>query len=503
MRGLVRRLTGILVLLLVSGTLGGGVAAQSAPRCFDETGFCIDGRIRDYWEQNGGLRVFGFPISEQRTFPIEGQPIEAQWFERNRLELHPENDPPYDVLLGRLGVDVLEQQGRDWQTFPTDGASQPGCRYFAATQQNVCDDILAAWRANGLDLGDPGISDAESLALFGLPISPLQEEEIGGETYQVQWFERARFELHPQNDPPFNVLLGRLSATVLEAAASEPAGTIAFVSDRDGNNEIYLMQPDGSAPRNLTQHPASDTWPAWSPDGSQLAFISDRDGNDELYVMRADGSGVRRLTERATPERQPAWSPDGTRIAFASDLGASTDIFVLRLDASNRPAPRNLTNAPAVNEAPAWSPDGTQIAFVSSRDDGEWEVYTMQADGSDQRNLTNTNLGDDRDPAWSPDGRRIAFVSTRDGSWDIFTMQADGSDQRQYTRTFSDEGHPAWSPDGAHLLYHARVLQAGQPPALNIYRHPVASPIGRDTTPRNLTQTPATDIQATWTPAQH
>ncbi|NJK80414.1 MAG: hypothetical protein HC914_11090 [Chloroflexaceae bacterium] len=179
-------------------------------RCFDETGFCIDGRIRDYWEQNGGLPVFGFPISAQRTFTIEGQPIEAQWFERNRLELHPENAPPYDVLLGRLGVDVLEQQGRAWQTFPRDEAAQPGCRYFAETQQNVCGDILTAWSANGLELGDPGISERESLALFGLPISPLQEEDIEGQTYQVQWFERARFELHPENALPFNVLLGLL-----------------------------------------------------------------------------------------------------------------------------------------------------------------------------------------------------------------------------------------------------------------------------------------------------
>jgi hypothetical protein len=182
----------------------------SDARCFEATGYCISGRIRDYWEQNGGLPVFGFPISEQRITTIEGQSIEAQWFERNRLELHPENQPPYDVLLGRLGVDVLEAQGRDWRAFPTDEGIQPGCRSFPETQQSVCGSILAAWRANGLDLGDPGISEAESLALFGLPIGPLQEEEIDGQTYQVQWFERARFELHPENDPPYNVLLGLL-----------------------------------------------------------------------------------------------------------------------------------------------------------------------------------------------------------------------------------------------------------------------------------------------------
>ncbi|NJO07381.1 MAG: hypothetical protein HC876_18730 [Chloroflexaceae bacterium] len=105
---------------------------------------------------------------------------------------------------------MLEQQGRAWQTFPRDEAAQPGCRYFAETQQNVCGDILTAWSANGLELGDPGISERESLALFGLPISPLQEEDIEGQTYQVQWFERARFELHPENALPFNVLLGLL-----------------------------------------------------------------------------------------------------------------------------------------------------------------------------------------------------------------------------------------------------------------------------------------------------
>lgn len=182
----------------------------SAPRCFPETGFCIDGRIREYWELNGGLPVFGLPISAQQAESIEGQTREVQWFERNRLELHPENAPPYDVQLGRLGVDVLAQQGRDWQMFPRDTVARPGCRSFAETQQNVCGDILAAWQANGLDLGDAGISAAESLALFGLPISPLQAEEIDGQTYQVQWFERARFELHPENAPPFTVLLGLL-----------------------------------------------------------------------------------------------------------------------------------------------------------------------------------------------------------------------------------------------------------------------------------------------------
>lgn len=186
-------------------------------RCFSETGFCIAGRIREFWEQNGGLPVFGYPITPQRVEQIEGRDLQVQWFERNRLELHPENSRPYDVLLGRLGADRLLQQGRDWQAFPQTGR-QAGCRYFEQTGQSVCGDILSAWRASGLEFdGQAGTSEDESLALFGLPLSPPQQEILEGQSYTVQWFERARFELHPQNAPPYNVLLGLLGRETLEA----------------------------------------------------------------------------------------------------------------------------------------------------------------------------------------------------------------------------------------------------------------------------------------------
>ncbi|WP_322822924.1 lamin tail domain-containing protein [Chloroflexus sp.] len=198
-------------------------SAQSDQRCFPETGFCISGRIREFWEQNGGLPVFGFPITPQQEEMVEGKAVQVQWFERNRIELHPENRRPYDVLLGRLGADRLAQQGRDFFTFPT---SQPqrGCRYFPETQHNVCGDILTMWRSNGLEFdGRRGKSEAESLALFGLPLSDLMTEEIDGRVLQVQWFERARFELHPENAPPYNVLLGLLGNEVRAHMSTPPA----------------------------------------------------------------------------------------------------------------------------------------------------------------------------------------------------------------------------------------------------------------------------------------
>lgn len=228
-----RRLSVPLVCLLL---IAFPLAAQAQDqRCFPETGQCISGRIRQFWEQNGGLPVFGFPTTDQHEEQIEGKPFQVQWFERNRLELHPENARPYDVLLGRLGVDRLVQQGRDWFTFPK-GGEQDGCRHFAETGHTVCGAFLNYFRTHGLDLSQAGTSEAESLALFGMPISEAADEvsPTDGKTYMTQHFERARMELHPENQPPFNVLLGLLGNEIragggpAHAPAPPPAASIVL-----------------------------------------------------------------------------------------------------------------------------------------------------------------------------------------------------------------------------------------------------------------------------------
>lgn len=213
----------LLVGALLAVALPNHAQAQTGQRCFSETGFCIEGRIREFWEQNGGLTVFGLPVAPQQLETIDGRQLQVQWFQRNRLELHPENARPYDVLLGRLGADRLAQQGRDWYSFPKSGA-QGGCRFFPETGHNVCGDILGAWRASGLEFdGRRGKSEAENLALFGLPLSDPQVETLSdGNQYTVQWFERGRFELHPENAPPYNVLLGLLGNEIRAGSAPAP-----------------------------------------------------------------------------------------------------------------------------------------------------------------------------------------------------------------------------------------------------------------------------------------
>ena len=248
--------------------------------------------------------------------------------------------------------------------------------------------------------------------------------------------------------------------------------TIAFVSTRDWdwpaeedwNSEIYLMDPNGKQIRRLTEQPKSDSEPAWSPDGKQITFVSYRDleqlpkgeiHRGEIYLMNADGTNLVNLTQ--VPERADgvsSWSPDGKQIAFTSaelfnaDLLANSDIWVMDADGANR---RNLTNHKALDETPDWSPDGNRIAFTSDRE-GNWELYVMNTDGTNLINLTNNPAKDGR-PDWSPDGKQIAFSSDRDGNLEIYVMNADGTNLINLTNHPAEDNHASWSPDGVRIAF--------------------------------------------------
>ena len=157
------------------------------------------------------------------------------------------------------------------------------------------------------------------------------------------------------------------------------------------------MNADGSSPANISDNSASDSFPAWSADGSKIAFHTDRDGNYEVYVMDANGSGQTNLSNDGVEAGAPDWSPDGTKIAFRSKRHGDKDIYVMDADGSNQ---TRLTFNSSTSVDPSWSADGSQIAFASSRD-GDYEVYVMDADGSGQTNRT-SNSATDIDPAWSP-----------------------------------------------------------------------------------------------------
>jgi TolB protein len=181
--------------------------------------------------------------------------------------------------------------------------------------------------------------------------------------------------------------------------AWSPDGTrIAFSSTRDGNAEIYVANKDGSNPRRLTNSAAIDTTPTWSPNGNEIAFTSDRSGSPQIYVVSADGLGaVQRLTAESYADR-PTWSPAPfNEIAFESRTGAR--IFDIKILDVNTRQVKQLTFGEGSNESPAFSPNGRHLAFMSDRAGNKFQIWTMTRDGRDIRQITRT--GTNTLPAWS------------------------------------------------------------------------------------------------------
>jgi len=256
---------------------------------------------------------------------------------------------------------------------------------------------------------------------------------------------------------------------------------ISYSSNKSGSYDIWIMEPDGSNPRQITQLPGDEGACSWSPDGSQLVFTRKIRGDPEhLWIMNADGSNLRQLTHGPGEETEPSWSPDGTKIAFTRIEEDSNgdgefnswlddgEIWVLDLRTNeerqltfNSPSPYRYYQekycSPSVDWYPTWSPDGTKIAYISARsgspDRCASDIWIMNADGSGKRKLTDNGMwvwG----PSWSVNDE-IAFVAynretTKD---DIWAMGINGSNFHKVTDFLGWEQFPHWSPDGRNIAF--------------------------------------------------
>lgn len=237
------------------------------------------------------------------------------------------------------------------------------------------------------------------------------------------------------------------TATFARHAVSS-CGKLAFVSDRRGNGDIFTMNPDRSQLRDLTDDPAPDTNPAWSPRCDKIAFASARGGDTNIFVMDADGTNLKPLTTSSGADLQPAWSPDGTQIAFTSERTGDRELFVMDADGARQ---TQITSNTWIDQQPDWSPDEAKLVFASDRR-GAMQIYTMNSDGSGRARITTGRAAADQ-PAWSPSGSRIAFVSDISGRRQIWSMNADGSGLFRVTRRRARVAHPSWSPGGKRLAY--------------------------------------------------
>lgn len=239
------------------------------------------------------------------------------------------------------------------------------------------------------------------------------------------------------------------------AAVTTTHEPFVFTTDRDGDNEIYRQDADGSRKRVLTHDDARDNAPAWSPDGRSIAFVSDRDGGEpEIYVMRADGRVERRLTvtEPVVMDHTPTWTPDSQRILFSSNRDGFEHVEVFSMKADGTDV-RQLTHTGDLSDenAPDVSPDGRRVVFSSNRS-GQHELYVMDVDGTDVQLLTGDPGLDDVFPRWTADGQRVVFwtFAAPDGSVGegVWSVDADGTDRRRLTVGAADEGSPDPRPAG-------------------------------------------------------
>lgn len=270
------------------------------------------------------------------------------------------------------------------------------------------------------------------------------------------------------------ILLLILQLYVLSACGKK-YGKIIFTSNRDGNEEIYIMNDDGTNQTNLTNNPALDWYPNWSPDSKKIVFSSSRDVSDpngeDIYIMNVDGSDVERLTSSQGWSGFGSWSPDGKRIVFCSNRHGPQNIYTMNNDGSNV---IRLTTGLESDYFPNWSSDGTQIIYMRldnwsegktgepcGPNGGNCEIYIMNSDGTNQVDISNHPLIDGY-PSWAPDGKRIAFnrayYKEEIEVCNLFIMRPDGTELTPLThqKTIHQPmggGIPRWSPDGSKIVF--------------------------------------------------
>lgn len=325
-----------------------------------------------------------------------------------------------------------------------------------------------------------------------IAFSALDGSQFDIVTARVDGSEQATFRADPRQDtwPVWQPAVNRESlaprpiALTFAPIAEQcvPRDRIVYAAEHNGNTDIFVLREGDRVAARLTDDPAIDRSPVWSPDRRSIAFVSNRNGNFDIFLLDVDNGSLRVLTRDKVDEDHPAWSPDGQLIGYQTTRDGASAIDVVGINGVGR---RRVAQLDGQTD-PAWSPDGRQIAFALGGD-----IYRVNLDGSNAVNLTLTPA-EDSSPAWSPDGKGVAFVSidpkTREPH--IYIVALDGS-KPQFLIDES-AAHPAWSPDGRRILYVIGSFGSRQIVSFDLKLHKRAV----------LATERGADVSAAWPPAQ-
>ncbi len=286
-----------------------------------------------------------------------------------------------------------------------------------------------------------------------------------------------------------SIVLGATFAAGPARAASPVAGKIGFEVSTDGPTQLFQMRPDGSNVSTL-HAPIGAADASWSPSGRQVAFeVGNENGDRNVFVMDADGTGLRQLTESGF-DQWPDWFPNGKRIAFTSFRDGFPNVYVMNADGSDE---HPLIASLQGRLEPSVSPSGKQIAYFGSvAPDVPPTIWVANADGTGEHELTDEGPWEDSNPTWSNNGRQIAFSSNRGGpSFEIYVMNADGSNVHPVAPAPGRDLAPSWSPDDKQIAF--TKSRAGD---LNIW---VMNANGSGV-PTQITSSPAFEGFPDWAP---
>jgi hypothetical protein len=378
--------------------------------------------------------AMGLPISDaywtrSKVGGVE-KDVLVQLFERRVLTYTPDNPAGYKVEMGNVGQHYFQWRyphlGTPW------AAPDPSVPPLFATDAGK-----DHWELAMYEVGAPG--SWVSLTNGSTETVPY--------SYRRSWEpSKTRVLVDSRRGDGQHRQIYELDIPILYDVSGSNQGSVRRLTYSDGSP----VPPNGPYPGYLPNGTANDYNPSISPDGTKIAFVSDRDGVPQIYLMTADGNNPTRLTNSGCVDQVPSWTPDGRALYWESQCnGQKVKLATAKLSYGEDSSYgtfatlvdiRDLTSQDqGDNRFPRVAPDGRRVAFTSYRD-GNAEIYLMNADGSNQARLTNSG-GEDEAASWSPNGQQLIFASSRDGSYDLYLMNADGSNQARQTY---QEGNERW-----------------------------------------------------------